>query len=121
MERRLCVVLAVSLLFGANLACGFPDVLDRSGCRTRLDQETLDRLRITMDRVVEMQPGDSRTFGIGTMECCYYFEPVDTCVAWSVFPEEYASLNADTGELGQCVQWDGPDRNCRYREWAPSD
>jgi hypothetical protein len=66
-------------------------------CRERLDEETLERLRLSMDSTVEIQPGGTREFYLGVVECCYVFEPVDTCATWSVSPEEGASIDEQTG------------------------
>ena len=62
-----------------------------------LDEETLDRLRLTMDHSVEMQPGETREFTVGVVECCYVFEPVDACVVWSVDPADGATIDPETG------------------------
>jgi hypothetical protein len=66
-------------------------------CRGRLDEDTLERLRLSMNPTVEIQPGGTREFSLGVVECCYVFEPVDTCATWSVSPDEGASIDGQTG------------------------
>jgi hypothetical protein len=48
-----------------------------------------------MDASLQTRPGGTIELQLGTLECCVYFEPVDTCVDWSVEPEEGASVNQD--------------------------
>jgi hypothetical protein len=66
-------------------------------CRALLDEDTLNRLRFGMDASVQMQPGETREFSLGVVECCYYFEPVDACATYSVDPTEGATIDAETG------------------------
>jgi hypothetical protein len=67
------------------------------GCRHSLDQETLERLTLSMEPTLQMKPGDKREFSLGVVECCYVFEPVDTCVTWSLSPEIGATIDSETG------------------------
>ncbi len=67
------------------------------GCRGRLDEETLNRLRLSMAPTAQMQPGETREFFLGVVECCYVFEPVDACATWSVSPGDGVTLDAETG------------------------
>ncbi|TKJ28060.1 MAG: hypothetical protein CEE40_12635 [Chloroflexi bacterium B3_Chlor] len=65
-----------------------------------LDEDTLDRLTLSMDPVdqtMEMRPGETRTFSLGVIECCYILELVEACATWSVDPPEGASIDPDTG------------------------
>jgi hypothetical protein len=50
-----------------------------------------------MEEPVAMQPGAERSFALGTIECCYYFEPVDACASWSVDPSKGASIDPKKG------------------------
>ena len=79
------------------------EVLDgevTGGCQP-LDDETLEALVLSLDASVDMMPGDDRAFGLGTVECCVWVEPVDDiCVVWSVWPERAgASIDPETGLL----------------------
>ncbi len=48
----------------------------------------------------EMQPGDIRSLAIGRLQCCYFLEPVEACVAYSVEPDDGgASIGPETGVL----------------------
>jgi hypothetical protein len=57
----------------------------------------LNHLALSMEQTVEMQPGESVTFALGVVECCYFFEPVEACATWSVNPIEGASIDPLTG------------------------
>ena len=70
-----------------------------AGCGARLDEETLDRLTLSMNPTLEMRPGEERDFSLGVVECCYYFEPVETCTTWSVDPSDGASIDHETGSF----------------------
>lgn len=46
----------------------------------------------------ELQPGKSRSLAIGRVVCCYFLEPVEACVAYSVEPDDGgASIDPVTG------------------------
>jgi hypothetical protein len=93
------VLLAVlGALVASTLACNLPSV-GLSGCPTRLDQDTLERLTLSMNETAQMRPGGTADFDLGTVECCYYYEPVDTCTVYSVTPADGASIDPDTGVL----------------------
>jgi len=62
-----------------------------------LDEDTLNRLALSMERTVQMQPGETHAFSLGVIECCVYFAPVEGCATWSVEPTEGASIDPDTG------------------------
>jgi hypothetical protein len=88
----------LAALAAAALACNLPS-FGQGGCPTRLDQETLDRLTLSMNETAQMQPGGTADFDVGTVECCYFYEPVDTCTVYSVTPTDGASIDPDTGVL----------------------
>jgi len=67
------------------------------GCRGRLDEDTLSRLSLVMGDTIQLQPGDTWEFSPGVVECCYVFEPVDTCATWSVSPTAGATIDPETG------------------------
>ena len=64
-----------------------------------LDEETLNDLALDMSRTVQMQPGESRQFSLGVIQCCVIFEPVQAQAAWSVSPSRGAHIDAATGVL----------------------
>ena len=69
-------------------------------CTLVFGEDTLDRLTLSMDpmdQTVEMHPGETRTFSLGVLECCYMLEPVEACATWSVDPPKGVSIGADTG------------------------
>jgi hypothetical protein len=68
-----------------------------TGCRSALDEETLNRLSLVMGNTLAMQPGGTWEFSPGVVECCYVFELVDTCATWSVSPTDGATIDAETG------------------------
>jgi hypothetical protein len=68
-------------------------------CDTVLDADTLNRLVLTMDRSMAMQPGEERAFSLGVIECCTYLKPVSACAAWSVKPAEGARMDRESGVL----------------------
>ena len=71
-------------------------------CATPLDQETLERLTFslaTLEPTIQLQPGAVYTFSLGVVECCYVFEPVQVCAAWSVEPGTGASIDPESGLL----------------------
>jgi hypothetical protein len=73
---------------------------ESSDCPTALDEDTLQRLTLaltTLSPTMEMQPGETHTFSLGVVECCYVFEPLQTCVTWSIDPTTGASINPDSG------------------------
>jgi len=69
------------------------DTSNTASCPTELSEEDLSNLRISLMDHIAMQAGGERTLEIGTVECCVYIEPVDTCVDWSVSPAEGASID----------------------------
>lgn len=69
------------------------------GCRGRLDEDTLSRLRLVMGDTLQLQPGETWEFSPGVVECCYVFEPVDACATWSVSPTDGATVDPETGVL----------------------
>jgi hypothetical protein len=67
------------------------------GCRSQLDEDTLNHLSLVMGDTLELQPGDTWEFSPGVLECCYVFEPVDACATWSVSPVDGAAIDPETG------------------------
>jgi len=71
-----------------------------AGCARRPDDATLAKLVFGMRPNAQMQPGQERTYQVGTVECCYVFEPLDVCVRWAVEPAGAGvSIEEDTGLL----------------------
>lgn len=103
--RRIFLLLISLLILVTMVACTSLSSWDwlpfglGGGCWKPLDQETLEQLRLSMEPTVQMQPGEKREFSLGVVECCYVFEPVDTCASWSVSPSIGASMDKDTGVL----------------------
>lgn len=101
--------LAILLLASTSLACRIgpstptqPPPTDTpvpTGCTTTLNEETLKRLVLSLDNSIEMQPGKTQNLSLLAFECCHYFEPVETCVTWSVEPSEGASIDPERGVL----------------------
>ena len=88
-RERFLIVCA--LLLPVVASCSLPGV----GCLTSLDQDTLDRLTFSLDSSLQTRPGGTIELQLGTLECCVYFEPVDTCVDWSVEPSDGADINRE--------------------------
>lgn len=63
------------------------------------DDETLQRLTLSMDPTIQLQPGENHEFAVGVVECCYFFEEVDVKATWSISPTAGASINPRTGLL----------------------
>jgi hypothetical protein len=68
-------------------------------CTDVPDEETLNRLVLSMEPVVEMRPGGTRQFSLGVVDCCYYFREVTACATWLVDPAEGASIDPNSGVL----------------------
>ncbi|MEW5849569.1 MAG: hypothetical protein AB2A00_12195 [Myxococcota bacterium] len=64
-----------------------------------LSQDTVDNLVISADAFghFQMQPGQTLDLSVGTVACCYIYEPVDACVAWSISPTGSVTVDAATG------------------------
>jgi hypothetical protein len=62
-----------------------------------MGDENLENLQISPDLSSGIQPGESRTFKVGVMECCYVFKPIETKVRWSVSLVDGVSLDPNTG------------------------
>jgi hypothetical protein len=90
-------LLGVCCLLAAAAALGYYLLWPKSECTVVLDEDTLNRLELSMDQTVQMRPGETRTFSLGVVECCVYFAPVEACATWSVDPTEGASVDPDTG------------------------
>jgi hypothetical protein len=68
-------------------------------CTEVLDQDTMDRLVLSMEQNLEIQPSEARALSLGVVECCYCFVPVKACATWSVSPSEGVRIDPDTGVL----------------------
>ncbi len=73
------------------------------GCDAPLPQETIDVLELTGNGAGKLlgsataHPGDVVQFEIGTMECCYSFEPVAACASFSLDDASPASIDPVSG------------------------
>lgn len=105
MRRRNVILASVAAflglccLFGVAGALGYCSLWSRPECTVVLDEDTLNRLVLSMEPTVQMRPGETRAFSLGVVECCAYFAPVEACAIWSVDPTEGASIDPDTGVL----------------------
>jgi hypothetical protein len=108
-DMRISATLVTLALLGVVSACdrtadqdpaadGGTDA-NPQACPTPLDDETLAALSISIEPDLAMQPGQSRDLGLGNVECCYVFEPVEACATWSVAPDDHAAIDPDTGRL----------------------
>jgi len=83
----------MTLVVSGMIACSLPG-LGRIG---GLDEDTLNRLTLSMNKTAQMRPGGTANFTLGVVECCYFFEPVETSATWSVDPTDGASIDSHTG------------------------
>jgi hypothetical protein len=86
------ILLTVLVAFGI-VGCSLPGV-ERAAS---LDEDTLNRLRLSMSPTLQMQPGETREFLLGVVECCYVFEPVEARAIWSVEPTIGATIDPQSG------------------------
>jgi len=77
---RAIAIAAVLAGCGGGAADDQPD----GGDCPLIDDQTLAELRLSMDVSISSLPGRAIDFDVGTMECCYVFQPVPACVTWSV-------------------------------------
>src|SRR5690606_32382938 len=76
------------------------DASDVLQCSNPLDDDTLAMLTTGIETLVSMQAGQSRTFELGIVECCYVFTTIDACATWSVEPSaQGASIDPMSGTL----------------------
>ena len=69
-----------------------------SDCPSPLDNNTLSALTILWPfSHLEIMPGQSSSFQLCLIECCYDIKTVDACVVWSVTPGEGAAIDPITG------------------------
>lgn len=97
--RRLA---AVGLCLAAvSLACNFLSNLvgNQVGPVSLIDEQTLNRLEISVGKSGQAQPGDRLELQVGTTECCYVFIPVKVKTCWSVNPQTGAIINQTTGVM----------------------
>jgi hypothetical protein len=64
-----------------------------------LDEATLDKLTLSLERSMALQPGRTHQFALYTFECCVFLEPVKACVSWSVEPKVGAHIDPQSGLL----------------------
>jgi hypothetical protein len=102
MTQRLIkyLLFLASIMMVISLGCSFSlPVLQKNECKSNLDEDELARLTLSMDKTLQMQPGESQTLYARVVECCYEFKPVNTCGTWSIEPSQGASIDAKTGLL----------------------
>ncbi len=83
-----------------NLCNFYPDGKACAKLRSRgfpatssLDPDVANRLILSMDSSIQLQPGESYQFRIGLQQCCVYFEEVRANVTWSVSPTQGATID----------------------------
>lgn len=94
-------VYAGLILAAVSLACNFlTNVVGyQVGPVSFVDEQTFNRLEISIGKSGQAQPGDSLELQIGTTECCYVFKPVNVSTRWSVEPQTGAKIDPRTGVL----------------------
>jgi len=104
MRRKIITLVVIALWLPATLSCVCLNVrrlVDILRCRhiEALNEDTLNRLELSPGWAgpISMQPGETTTFYVGVVECCYVFRPVVACTTWSVNPPEGASIDRYTG------------------------
>jgi hypothetical protein len=102
-SSRISLMVLLMMISITTTACS----LGFLGGKEPLDEETLNNLTLSFDQNVQMQPGETHSFSLGVVECCYFFEPVEASATWSVEPAEGASIDPSTGVL--TVDPDTPD------------
>lgn len=69
-----------------------------AACQAEMpDEETLQRLSLSMEPTMQLQPGEKHDFSVGVVECCYFFREIDVPVKWRITPTEGATINSRTG------------------------
>jgi len=92
-------VFAVAGLCGLLAALGACGSSSGGACDTVLDEDTLNRLVLSLDESVAMQPGQERAFSLGVVACCTYLQPVEACATWSLEPAKGATIDKESGVL----------------------
>ena len=64
---------------------------------TALDEATLDKLTLSLERSMALQPGRTHQFALYTFECCVFLEPVKARVSWSVEPKVGGHIDPQSG------------------------
>ena len=93
---------AVGIFLAAmSLGCNFLTNLVGNEVRpvSIIDEQTLNRLEISVGKSGQAQPGDQLELQVGTTECCYVFQPVTVKTRWSVDPQDGAKIDQKTGVL----------------------
>ncbi len=76
-----------------------PPATPTPGLQSPLDAKTLNELVLDLAKTVQMQPGQTRQFAVGRIECCTFFKPVPVLATWSVSPSQGAHIDAARGLL----------------------
>lgn len=95
--RSVAVVVCMSLA-----ACAGDDAPDDTPAScTQLSAAELSDLThsFSLSPVVDARPGSTLDIDLGTTECCYSFEAVAACAAYSVTPQSAATIDPATGVL----------------------
>lgn len=66
---------------------------------TPLDEETLQRLEISGGKTLQLQPGENRQLQVVTLDCCYMYNAWQILTAWSIQPDQGASIDPASGLL----------------------
>ncbi len=96
MKRAMILVLLIALLF--------PDSASAQGPFDPIKDEqyilkNLDRLKISSESSIELNPGGSYKFHLSILECCYFDRLVEAPVRYSIEPTAGATINQTTGEF----------------------
>jgi hypothetical protein len=106
-QRFLYLTIFVSLtgfIFACRLVQQGREVVSTLGANrgiqvAKVDDETLDRLALSIGMSGQAKPGDTLQIKVGTNECCYFFQPILADVRWSVDPNAGASIDPHSGVL----------------------
>jgi hypothetical protein len=92
MYRTIGVLVIVAWLSTANFVY--------AQCQNPLAEETLNKLRITLTaEAIDLEPGQAFALTLGAAEGCHSFQPIDTCVVWTVEPRNGAYIDERLGIL----------------------
>lgn len=64
-----------------------------------LDEATLNKLTLSLERSIQLEPGQTYSFALYTFECCVFLKPVKAHVTWSVKPAVGVHLDSQSGLL----------------------
>jgi len=96
MKRTMIFVLLVILFsaYSASAQGPFDPIKDE-----QYILKNLDRLKISSESSIELNPGGSYKFQLAFLECCYFDRPVRAPVKYSTEPLTGATINQTTGEF----------------------